>query len=141
MSNTDRLMAALAPIFGEGELDVDDALIERIGDSLDEITTDEIRGEMTADSSFSTEFHGREGLQATWADWLETFKRVRLELEEVFETGENVVTFVNQTGTTRHGVDVEQPSAAVWKFRDGELVRIEFHLDRDKALASAQEPG
>ena len=139
MSNTDRLMAALAPIFGRGELDVDEALIERIGDSLDEIRGDEISGEMTADSSFSTEFHGRDGLEATWADWLETFQRVTLELEEVFETGENVVTFVNQIGTTRHGVAVEQPSAAVWKFRDGKLVRIEFHLDRERARASASD--
>jgi ketosteroid isomerase-like protein len=140
MSNADRLMAALAPVFGGGELDVDEALIARIGNSLDEISGDEISGEMTADSSFSTEFQGRDGLQATWADWLETFQRVTLELEEVFETGENVVTFVNQTGTTRHGVAVEQPSAAVWKFRNGKLVRIEFHLDRERARASAGEP-
>ena len=137
MSNTDRLMAALAPIFGVGELDVDEALIERIGDSLDQISGDEISGEMTADSSFSTEFHGREGLEATWADWLETFKRVTLQLEEVEEIGESVITFVNQVGTTRHGVAVEQPSAAVWKFRDGKLFRVEFHLDRDRARASA----
>ncbi len=139
MSNAERLMAVLAPIFGGGELDVDAALLERIGDSLNEISSDEISGAMTADSSFTTEFQGREGLQATWADWLETFKRVRLELEEVYENGENVVTFVNQTGTTRHGVDVEQPSAAVWKFRRGKLVRIEFHLDRDFARASAEK--
>jgi ketosteroid isomerase-like protein len=137
MTNSDRLMTALAPIFGGGELDVTDALIDRIGDSLDEISADDISGEMTADSSFSTEFQGRAGLQATWADWLETFSRVRLELEEVEEIGENVITFVNQTGTTRHGVDIEQPSAAVWKFRDGKLVRVEFHLDRDTARKSA----
>jgi ketosteroid isomerase-like protein len=139
MTNAERLMAALAPIFGSGELAVDDALIERIGDSLDEISGDEISGAMTADSSFSTEFHGREGLQATWADWLETFSRVTLEMESVEEIGDSVITFVNQVGTTRHGVDVEQPSAAVWKFRDGKLARVEFHLDRDMARKSATD--
>jgi hypothetical protein len=140
MTNAERLMAALAPIFGEGELDVDDSLIDRIGDSLDEISDPEkITGAMTADSSFTTEFQGREGLQATWADWLETFSRVRLELEEIEEVGDNVITFVNQTGTTRHGVDIEQPSAAVWKFRGKTLVRVEFHLDRDRARASATD--
>ena len=141
MTNAERLMAALAPIFGGGELDVDDALINRIGDSLDEISdAEEITGAMTADSSFTTEFQGREGLQATWADWLDTFTRVRLEMEAVEEVGDNVITFVNQIGTTRHGVDVAQPSAAVWKFRDGRLARIEFHLDPVLARESAREP-
>jgi hypothetical protein len=140
MSNAERLMTALAPIFGEGELDVDDSLIDRIGDSLDEISDSEtITGAMTGDSSFTTEFRGREGLQATWADWLEAFTRVRLELEEIEEVGDNVITFVNQVGTTRHGVDIEQPSAAVWKFSGEMLVRVEFHLDRDRARASAKD--
>jgi len=141
MSNADSLMAALAPIFGSGELDVDDALIDRIGDSLDKISDPEkITGAMTADSSFTAEFEGRDGLQATWADWLDTFSRVRLEMEKVEEIGDNVITFVTQTGTTRHGVDVAQPSAAVWKFRDGKLARVEFHLDPDLARVSAREP-
>jgi ketosteroid isomerase-like protein len=140
MSNAERLMAVLAPIFGSGELDVDRALLDEIGDSLGAISVDEITGAMTADSSFSTEFEGREGLQATWADWLDTFSRVTLEMEAVEEVGDNVLTFVNQVGTTRYGVEVEQPSAAVWKFRDGMLARVEFHLDRDQARASAQEP-
>ena len=137
MTNAERLMTALAPIFGGGELDVDEALIERISDALDEISIEEIAGEMTADSSFRTEFQGRDELASTWADWLETFSRVRLDLEEVEEVGDSVITFVKQVGTTRHGVDIEQPSAAVWKFRDGKLVRVEFHLDRDKARESA----
>lgn len=140
MSNVERLMTALAPIFGGGELDVDEALIERIGDSLDEISDSEtITGAMTADSSFTTEFQGREGLQATWADWLETFTRVTLEMESVEEIGDSVITFVNQVGTTRHGVEVAQKSAAVWKFRGDKLVRVEFHLDRDRARESATD--
>jgi ketosteroid isomerase-like protein len=133
-------MAALAPIFGEGELDVDEALISRIGDSLDAISVDEITGSMIGDSSFTTEFEGREGLMSTWSDWLDTFTRVTLEMEAVEEIEDNVLTLVNQIGTTRHGVEVEQPSAAVWKFRDGLLVRVEFHLDRERARESAQRP-
>ena len=139
MSNAERLILALAPVFGEGERDVDQALLEEIGDSVAAISVDEITGAMIGDSAFTTEFRGRDGLQETWADWLDTFVRVRLDLEEVEEVGENVVTFVNQTGTTRHGVDVEQPSAAVWKFDDGLLTRVEFHLDRDAARASAEK--
>ncbi len=138
MSNADRLIAVLAPIFAEGELDVDEALIQRIGDSVEQISVDEITGCMTGDSTFSTEFEGRAGLESTWSDWLETFTRVTLEMEAIEEIGDNVLTFVSQVGTTRHGVEVAQPSAAVWKFRDGRLARVEFYLDRDKAYASAQ---
>ncbi len=65
---------------------------------------------------------------------------MRIEIEQVEEIGDNVLTFVIQTGTTRHGVEVAQPSAAVWKFRDGLLTRVEFHLDREKAMRSAAEP-
>ena len=139
MSNAERLTAVLAPIFGDGELSVDEALIERIGDSVEKISVDEITGSMTGDSTFTTEFEGRAGLESTWSDWLETFTRVTLELEAIEEMGDNVLTLVNQVGTTRHGVEVTQPSAAVWKFRDGLLARVEFHLDRAKAAASARE--
>ena len=140
MSNAERLMVALAPVFGPGERDVDEQLLKAIGDSLNDLTGNELTGSMTGDSSFAVEFQGREGLLAAWADWLDAFDRVRLEIEEVEEVGENVLTFVTQIGTTRHGAEVPQPSAAVWKFRDGELVRIEFHLYPKLARASAQKP-
>ena len=140
MSNAERLMNVLAPIFGAGELEVSDALIRRIGDALEPIRVDEITGVMMGDSTFSTEFEGRQGLEDTWADWLETFTTVTLEMEAIEEMGDNVVIFVKQVGTTRQGVEVEQPSAAVWKFRDGLIVRIEFHLDRERARESANVP-
>jgi ketosteroid isomerase-like protein len=140
MSNAERLMAILTPAFGEGELDVSAGFLERLGEQLAPISAEEITGSMTGDSAFTTEFQGRDGLLETWADWLDTFARVRLEIETVEEVGGNVVTFVNQIGTTRHGVELAQPSAAVWKFRDGKLVRVEFHLDREKARKSASKP-
>ena len=140
MSNAERLMTTLAPIFSDGELEVNEALIDRIGDSLAAISEDEITGAMIGDSSFSTEFEGADGLMSTWRDWLEAFTRVTLQMEAVEELGENVLVLVNQVGTTRHGVAVEQPSAAVWKFRDGLVARVEFHLDRDQARESAQRP-
>lgn len=140
MSNAERLMTALLPIFGEGELEVDEPLIQTIGDSLDPISEDEITGAMIGDTSFSAEFKGADGLMSTWRDWLEAFTRVTLQMEAIEEVGDNVLVFVNQIGTTRHGVAVEQPSAAVWKFRDGLVARVEFHLDRDQARESAGRP-
>jgi ketosteroid isomerase-like protein len=97
----------------------------------------EMRG---SDDSFVGVHEGPDGLREGWVDWLETFDHVRLEFESQEVHGENVLTYVMQRGVTRHGgVEVEQPSAAVWKFRDGAIWKIEFHLDREKALASALE--
>jgi ketosteroid isomerase-like protein len=141
MSNAERLITTLAPIFGPDGREVDDGLLTAINDALEPLAGDELTGEMTADASFSTEFEGAAGLREAWADWLSAFSEVRIELEEVQEVGDSVLTLVNQVGTTRHGVRLSQASAAVWKFRDGVLIRVEFHLDRERARASASEPG
>jgi ketosteroid isomerase-like protein len=140
MSNADRLLAGLAPIFGEAEREVDEALIDDLIAAIARVAAPRVTGSMTADDSFSTDFEDIDGLRDVWADWLGAFASIRIGIEEVQEIGDNVLTLVVQTGTTRHGVEVAQPSAAVWKFRDGLLTRVEFHLDREKALASAEEP-
>jgi ketosteroid isomerase-like protein len=140
MSNAELLMTALEPIFGDADRQVDQALIAAIGASLGDLVGDELTGAMTADPSFTAEFEGAAGLEAAWADWLGAFSQIRIEVQDVEEIGENVLTLVNQTGRTRHGVELETPSAAVWKFRDGKLLRVEFHLDPERARASARVP-
>lgn len=139
MSNAERLIEALGGIFAEGETDVDEAAIERMVVALEPLTAPEFSGVMSAMGTVERGFEGTAGLQELWGDWLGTFERVRFEIVGVEQIGENVVTIARQVGTTRHGVDVEQPSAAVWKFREGLLARVEFHLDRDAALASARD--
>jgi ketosteroid isomerase-like protein len=140
MSNSSRLLIALDPIFGDAESEVTEALIGDVITALTRIGAPRVTGSMTADDSFSTDFEDIDGLRDVWADWLGAFASVRIQIEEVEDVGDNVLTFVMQTGTTRHGVEVAQPSAAVWKFRDGLLARVEFHLDREKAIASAERP-
>jgi hypothetical protein len=49
-----------------------------------------------------------------------------------------VIDFVRQTAiTARGGVPVETLGAGVWRFREGRLAQVEFHLDREEALRSA----
>jgi ketosteroid isomerase-like protein len=139
MSNTERLMGALEPIFGEDDREVNEALIASIGDALDPLLGEELTGAMMADESFNAEFTGADGLRRAWADWLSAFAQIRIEVEDVEEIGENVLILVNQTGRTRHGVELKTPSAAVWKFRDDKLWRVEFHLDPARARESARE--
>ncbi len=142
MSNSDLLISILGEIFGVDEVEVDAALIDRMISALEPVAADEIVCVMAGtDASFVATSEGLEGLRSVWADWLGTFARVRFEIESMDEIGENVVVMARQIGTTRHGgVEISQPSAALWKFREGVVQQVEFHLDRDQAMESARRP-
>ncbi len=81
---------------------------------------------------------GFDGFVAAWRDWTGAFERFRIEVDELIDAGDNVVSLVRQIGVPR-GTDaeVESQGAAVWMIRDGRLRRVEFHLDRDAALRAA----
>jgi ketosteroid isomerase-like protein len=141
VSNAERLIAALEPVFSSEEIEVDAALVDRMVAAVAGLAADDVVCVMSGGENFEATYEGLEGLRAAWADWLEAFARIRFEIEEVQQVGENVITLGRQTGVTRHDeVEIVQPSAAVWKFADGVLFRIEFHLDREIAFESARAP-
>ena len=142
MSNADRLLQVLSTAFSESEIEVNAAVVERMTEALAPITAPDVVTVMAGpDVSFTATYEGPTGMRDAWADWLDSFASVRFEVEGVERVGDNVLTFGRQTGTARQGgLEIEQPSAAVWKFRDDLLQRIEFHLDRDRARDSAREP-
>jgi ketosteroid isomerase-like protein len=143
MSNADRLMTVLGPVMGPDEIELNEQLIDRMVVAAAPLTSEDTTIQMTApDQSFQATYQGPDGMRAAWRDWLDVFERLRFRLEGVEQIGDNVVTLARQFGTTRHGgVEIEQPSAAVWKFRDARIVRIEFHLNQDSARESARVPG
>jgi ketosteroid isomerase-like protein len=140
MSNAETVIQALGEVFANEETEVDDALIERMIAAISTIAAADFVMRMYGpDDTFVGTYEGAAGVRAGWADWLESFDRVRFQFESIEEVGENVLTMATQIGTTRTGgVEIEQPSAAVWKFHDGKLRETEFHLDRDKARSSAE---
>jgi ketosteroid isomerase-like protein len=84
------------------------------------------------------ELRGVEGLVEGWRDWLEGWDSYVLQLEEILDAGEYVVSLVRIRGrTTRDGVEVEHTPAAVWKIEDGIVVALTFYLDRDQAFEAA----
>lgn len=85
---------------------------------------------------------GADGLAAAWREWLIPFKSYRLELEDVIDAGDNVVTFVRvDARTERDDVLVQHSPAAVWRFsNEGKLVALHFYLDRAEALEAAGLP-
>ncbi len=139
MSNADRVNAMMAPLFGSGETVIDEAFAVNMAEAARDVVTDDFVVVMTGSGGFQGSWEGADGLREAWADWLTAFERVTLEIESVEDVGENVFVMARQVGVSRHeGVEMEQPSAAVYKFRGDRLARLEFHLDRDEALRSAQ---
>jgi ketosteroid isomerase-like protein len=85
---------------------------------------------------------GVQGLGKAWEDYGGSFERVRVKLVEIRESATHTAVIVDQHATTRHGgVTLSQPSAMVFAFKDEQVERVEFHLDRAAALRSAGVEG
>jgi hypothetical protein len=81
---------------------------------------------------------GLEGFDRAWRDYGGAFAELRIEMEEIRESADHIVSFANQIATTRHGgVEISQPSALLFAFADGLITRVEFHIDREAALRAA----
>jgi ketosteroid isomerase-like protein len=60
------------------------------------------------------------------------------DIEELFDAGDQVVTFVRHHGKGKHGgPEVEMRFAQVWTFRDGLGARMELYAGRNEALEAA----
>ena len=84
------------------------------------------------------EFKGLDGFVEAWRDWTSPFESYRVDVDEMIDAGDQVVSLVTMTGTTRTGgAEITAPGAAVWTLVDDRLTRVEFHLDQDAALRAA----
>jgi ketosteroid isomerase-like protein len=69
---------------------------------------------------------------------LEVFEDVAIEVEQFFESGDQVVAFVRQRGRGgASGVEVEIRIGHLWTMREGKAVRLQVFPDREKALEAA----
>jgi ketosteroid isomerase-like protein len=70
--------------------------------------------------------------------WLETWDVHEFHIEEVVEARDDVVACVHITAAGRtSGVPVDLRFYAQFKVRDGKIIRIYDHADRDAALQAA----
>jgi ketosteroid isomerase-like protein len=117
----------------------DQQAIARLTSAIERVAAPDLKGAMIGpDASFRIEFHGADGLVERWWDWLSPYESFRMEIGDLIESGDVLVTCVRQFGTpTGGGPEVEAESAAVWWLRDHRLVRVEFHLDREAAFRAA----
>lgn len=142
MSTRRLLIEALNEAFpGGARTAVDADVVDRMVELLAPVSHPQIETVMVGGTGggFRSVGVGPDGLRAAWGDWLEGFERIEIEVEDVTLFERAVLVLVRQIGTTRHdSVQLEQPSAAAYLFEGEQLRRIEFHLDRDAAAASAR---
>jgi ketosteroid isomerase-like protein len=85
----------------------------------------------------TTVYHGPQGVEAATREWLKAWDGARIEPEEFFDAGEQVVAFTRILARPKHGgPEIEMHSASVWTVRDG-LVTGMTSYPRDEALKAA----
>jgi ketosteroid isomerase-like protein len=90
------------------------------------------------DPAFRQTARGIDGFRESWSDWASAFESFRIEIEDVIDAGDRVVTTARLKGRTKTGgVEMEQRAAAVFTLRSGKISRAEFHLDRELAYKEA----
>jgi ketosteroid isomerase-like protein len=132
--------AFVEQFYGAIGRDLVDALtgdeVMRMGERFAGSLTDDFECVMVGPLN-SISYEGLAGFAEAWRDWVEPYESFHIQLEDIEERGKNLLMMVRQGGVTRHdGVEIENDSAAVWRFRDGKLARAEFYLERDDARAA-----
>jgi ketosteroid isomerase-like protein len=80
-----------------------------------------------------TTYSGVEGFREMWIDWLQPWATYHVQVDEMIEAGDSVVVLVRDRAR-RHDMDVEVEliSGSVWRFRDGQVARVEFFANREE---------
>ena len=79
----------------------------------------------------------RDEVQRAWADLTEGFTSARLEPDEFIEIGEHVVVPWTFHAVGREGVEVESRVTFTFTVRNGSIVRVRLHQDRQEAIEAA----
>jgi uncharacterized protein len=121
MSNVDEARAAYEA-FGRGDLE---SLSDGFAEDAEWVTSDELPlGGVT---------RGRDAILQNFAQIPNYFSEFRVEPSNFIEAGDHVVVTGTQRATGKGG-SFEAPFIHLLEYRDGKVVRGEFHGDSAKAL-------
>ena len=82
------------------------------------------------------EFHGADGLQEFFREWLRPWDEWTYEIEDVLETPDGRVAVVGIQRGVNRGVPVEMRMTQVWSFDEqGRATRMEMYTDAEAGLA------
>jgi|SRR5919198_1346082 ketosteroid isomerase-like protein len=83
-------------------------------------------------------YHGHEGVERFFRDWLGTWTDYAVETHEYIDAGDAVVVVFRQSGTGRgSGVSVERDFFGVCDLRKSKVVRFRLYESREEALEAA----
>jgi ketosteroid isomerase-like protein len=79
-------------------------------------------------TGLSEEFHGHEGVQRYWRQWLDAWADIEFTCELIELEDGRIAGIVRQRNQARHsGIWIDQPAyAQIWTLREGKVVRVEF---------------
>lgn len=85
-------------------------------------------------------YQGHEGVRTYWRRWLQAWKDLDFEVEDVLDAGDEVVALIrNQRQWGRHsGIPVEMPPyGLIFTIRHGKVVQWRNFADQESALEAA----
>ncbi len=83
-------------------------------------------------------YHGIEEMGKGFRGWLESWRNLRFDLEELIPAGDRIVAIYHMTGDGQaSGAAVDLHGGHVWEMRDCRAVRLEVHVSREAAIAAA----
>lgn len=80
-------------------------------------------------------YTGRFELTGFVETWEEGFESDHVEIEEIVDAGDRVMTMVHHSGRGKISrIEIDQHFAMVWTLRDGRAVRMDMYPTRAEAL-------
>ena len=78
--------------------------------------------------------HGRKGFLAALEQFAGGFEDFRLLIDEIFDHGDQVITYHRTFGRGRGSGATFEHEAGVWTLRNGSIVRVEWFGTQAEAL-------
>jgi len=142
-ANLSSLAKAMEPFNGADLTGVfeDAQQIDRLRADLAEIAAPGLVTVMvgSAGGGLSGTFAGPDGFIEGWRDFLDTFATFRNDIVDYVEANPDTILILSRqrATTATGGVEMDNEAAAIFRFGDGQLREIEFHLDREGAERAA----
>lgn len=136
----DAVAGVFAPLLGEGvragEVDGGAAIVRA---ELERIAAPDLEVTMHGpDPAFRQTASGIDGFIRVWADWMGAFESYRVTVDDVIAREDLLAVLSRQLARPVGGsVEIATRAVAVWRFRDGLVSHVEFHLDRNTGLRAA----
>jgi ketosteroid isomerase-like protein len=100
-----------------------------------EIEWDSSDASWLLDLGFEPLYRGHDQVRKALRSWLEAWKSIDYQPEELIDAGDDVLAFVRITALGRtSGVEVVYEHPQIWTVRNGKVVRMRVFGDRDEAL-------